>query len=168
MPEITSPLTLQLCVADQPAPYGRGCDVFATREDDEDVGLSQNDQRFLQKMAEGTRVTDEGNVELPLPLKDDNRKLPNNAGAVYQRTKSTLNKLKEGKDGKLEKCIETMRTNIDKKCVEMVPDDESQPAPGTCWYVPIFCVSQMTKNKIRLVFDASAQYQKICLNDVLL
>ena len=72
LPEITSPLTLQLCVADQPVPYGRESNVFATCEDDEDVGLSQNDQRFLQKMAEGTRVTDEGNVELPLPLEDDN------------------------------------------------------------------------------------------------
>ena len=72
--------------------YGSECDVFVTREDNEnvedveDVGRTQNDQQFLQNMTEGTRVTDESNVELPLPLKDNNIKLPINAGAVHQCT----------------------------------------------------------------------------------
>ena len=38
------------------------------------------------------------------------------------------------------KCIETIRSNIDKIIEEMVQDGETQPAPGTCWHVPIYSV----------------------------
>ena len=49
-----------------------------------------------------------------------------------------------------------------------MPDDEPLPAPGTVWYLPIFHVTQLSKDKIRLVFDAAARYQQISLNAVLL
>ena len=44
-------------------------DVFAQYDDDEELGLSQNDKEFLNIVTDGVKVDEDGNLELPLPIK---------------------------------------------------------------------------------------------------
>ena len=43
--------------------------IFAQHADDDELDSSQDDQLFLNMMNEGARVTKDGHVEMPLPLK---------------------------------------------------------------------------------------------------
>ena len=43
-----------------------------------------------------------------------------------------------------------------------------EPSEKKSWYLPIFCVCNPNKNKVRLVYDASAKYQGISLNCMML
>ena len=59
--------------------------IFSQRNDDDELDSSQDDQLFLNMMNEGARVTKEGHVELPLPLKPG-VSLPDNRFSVLKRT----------------------------------------------------------------------------------
>ena len=60
-----------------------------------------------------------------------------------------------------------MKKNLSAKYVEEVPETEIFTANPT-WYLPIFDVTHPKKQKIRLVYDASARYQDTSLNDSLM
>ena len=137
-------------------------DVFQTLPDDDSPGLSNDDRQFMTVMSDNVSTTAEGNIQLPLPLKS--HKFPNNESAVYNRTKKTLDKLKT-QTTKLNSCIQSMQKSLDARFVEQVPPCEI--SPKSKWYLPIFCVEQQKKSKVRLVFDASARYYGTSLNDLL-
>ena len=40
-------------------------DVFTQRADDEELGLSQNDKEFLTIVANGAKVDEDSNLEIP-------------------------------------------------------------------------------------------------------
>ncbi|XP_018018481.1 uncharacterized protein LOC108675002 [Hyalella azteca] len=145
-------------------PDGSLADSFARNAEDDLQGLSRDDRTFLSLMAENVRTTPEGHIELPLPIRDQN--LPDNKIAVFHRSKNTLNKLKS-QDSKLKSCLEAMRKNIEAGFVEKVPPTQLDPPSGRSWYLPIFCVDQPKKSKVRLVYDASAKYNGTSLNDAL-
>ena len=113
-------------------------------------------------MHAGVCVTPEGNLELPLPYREI--QLPNNKAAVYNRTLSTLTRLKRNEDI-LAKCTVTMEKNLKANYIEQVRELESEPSNPT-WYLPIFDVN--TAKKTRLVYDASARYKNVSLNDAML
>ena len=115
-------------------------------------------------MMDEVSVTTEGNVQLPLPFKHGMLILPDNSTAVYGRTKSPLGQLSKH-EWKVSQCIESMQRNISQGYVEQVLESYPPPVPGAVWYIPIFCVTHPKKAKIRLVFDASAQYLGVSLND---
>lgn len=95
MPEITLPLAVQCTFAEQQTPREeREFDTLQRYDDDDVTGFSQDDRLFLSKVVVGTCITDQGNIELPIPFKDHCPRLPDNSIAVYQRTKFTFNKLK--------------------------------------------------------------------------
>ena len=78
-------------------------DVFAQYEDDEEQGLSQNDKEFLTIVTEGVKVDEDGNLELPLPLREG-VSLPQFSAHVFKRSENTLNKLKKDSE-KMAGCV---------------------------------------------------------------
>ena len=140
-------------------------DMFTRSPDDDLPGLSQDDKVFMHMMEREVCISTEGNVQLPLPIKQ--RYLPDKRAAVYCRTANHLNQVKKY-EGRLEACLVSMSTNLNKGYVEQLSKLEADNIiPGKCWYLPIFCINQARKNKIILVFDASARYENVSLNDVL-
>ena len=140
-------------------------DPFETANDDEDTGLSTDDRRFLQIMSSEVCINQQGKLQLPIPFKDE-AALPKNKQAVFHRSKNTLLKLKRDPI-KLKACLNAMQKSISVGHIESVPENESV-STNRCWWLPIFPVFNEKKNKTRLVFDASAKYQGISLNDSML
>ena len=138
---------------------------FETRKDDDLSGLSCEDRQFIDIMKIETCVNSKGNIELPLPIKSA-KTLPDNRQAVFQRTKSTLMKLKKDTD-KLSACLQSFNKSLIAGHVELVPLSEQVPTGEACW-LPTFAVQHPKKKKIRLVFDASARFSGVSLNDLLL
>ena len=136
-------------------------DTFHQSSDDDTPGLSQDDRKFLDILSTGITITEEGSIELPLPLKSCD--LPNNRIPVLMRTKTTLARLK-GQPTKLQSCIESMEKNLKCGYIEKVPPEQiSSPS----WCLPIFAVTHPKKKKVRMVFDASARFSGTSLNDKL-
>lgn len=51
---------------------------------------------------------------------------------------------------------------------QMIENDQPEPAPPICWYLPTFGVHHPQKpDQIRVVFDSSAEYEGTSLSDVL-
>ena len=144
--------------------------VFVENPDDNEKGLSKNDQKFVDIVQQGTYINDQGNITMPLPFKNKDILLPDNRVAVYYRTKNTLTRLKCD-EKKLNKCVEIMGNYIELQHVEKVPLSDIKPkVEGKEWFLvlPVFPVCNKKKEKIRLVFDSSAQYDGVSLNDQLL
>ena len=138
-------------------------ETFAIMSDDDAPGLSQDDKLFLDIVSANITTTESGNLELPLPLKTSD--LPDNKDAVFMIFKATLSRLKCDPK-KLSACLDSMRISLQKSYVEELPKWSKPSKPA--WYLPIFCVTQPKKEKVRLVFDAAARFKGISLNDCLL
>ena len=98
--------------------------IFRPRSDDEQPGISQNDQAFLDIMHQGVKVTSDCYIQLPLPFKHSKCPLSNNSNAVYGRTHNTLVNLAKH-EWKITQSIPAMQHNINEGYVEQVP--ESSP-----------------------------------------
>ena len=139
-------------------------DTYATYPDDELQGYSYEDKKFMSEMVSKICINAKNNIELPLPLK--NIELPQNKAQVFQRTKKTLQNLQKDPD-KLQQCLQSFEKSIQKEYIEPVPPDEIENPAHRTWYSPIFPVGKENKPP-RLVYDASAKYHGISLNDALL
>lgn len=158
-------LVANKCFSDSLVPVGQ---CFEERKDDEITGLSQEDLQFLKIMNKEIHVNERGYLTMPLPFKNNNVILPNNKSAVYCRTRSSLERLKRDKPT-LDACVEIMEKSLRAGHVEPVPFRESvAPNTGKVWWLPIFVVVHPRKMKPRLVFDSSATYKGISLNNQLL
>ena len=135
---------------------------------DEDMGLSRDDKRFMDSVRERIHVNEEGNITLPLPFKVGRRSLPDNRLAVLNRSVNTLDRIKRDSP-KLRKCLDAMQSNLDANHVEKVPANEikSKSTHGR-WYIPVFPVVNKKREKVRLVFDSSATFKGSSLNNQLL
>ena len=143
----------------------RKFDVFLQREDDDLPGTSREDSQFSGIMKRETTVNKGGNLQLPVPLKKD-AVLPNNKGAVFHRTKNTLDRI-AGDPVMAARCVSAMGKYIDAGHVEQVPQS-SCDAGGLVCHIPVFPVYRPDKDKTRLVFDSSASYNGLSLNGALL
>ena len=118
-------------------------------------------------MENGIVHLEDQHYEMPLPLKDQNIKLPNN----YVHAEKRLNSLK--------KCLQSderyykdycdfMSETISRGCARKV-DNNLESANGRTWYLPYHGVYHTQKpDKVRVVFDCSATYDGQSLNDNLL
>ena len=141
-------------------------DILATCADDELPDKSIDDARFDAIMEVGTKINASGHIEMPLPFRNHDQTMPNNRKAVFCRTRNTLGRLASD-PAKLDMCLEVMGKYWQENHVEPVPGLEEQPDEGRAWWIPVFPVAKKG-NKVRLVFDSSATYQGVSLNQVLL
>lgn len=133
-----------------------------------DQALSQEDRRFLANVTEGIRHREDGHYEMPLPLKDPNTKLPNNREMASHRLRNW--KRKFALDEKYRSDYVTfMNTVIQNGYAERVPTESEVESNQQVWYIPHHGVYHPKKpNKIRVVFDCSAQFKGESLNKHLL
>ena len=137
-----------------------------TNDDDELDGLSVENKLFVELMDSKVSTTLDGNLQAPLPLKQEI--LPNNKAAVFHRTKNTLRRMISSEPNEFAKCQKIIRKYLDRKEIERVPVEELMKEDGKLYYLNIFKVKNPLKDDPRLVFDAAAQYDGFSLNDYLL
>ena len=125
----------------------------------EEQPLSFLDRKFLNVLESNIRHRDDGHYEVPLPLKEEGLKLPNNLTLALSRLERLKQRLK--RDRKYREHYEAfMKEMIDKGQAERVPDEELHLSNGRIWYIPHHGVYHPQKlDKIRVVFDASAEYK---------
>ena len=144
--------------------------VFYTRQDDYEISLSCEDRKFLEIMESSVHKNESGNLEMPLPFRQKNVKMPNNHVQAVNRLYGLLCTLK--KKPQMEKDYFTfMEKILCKGHASPVPPDKMKPKerPGELWYLPHFGVYHPKKpTQIRVVFDSSAEYEGVSLNKELL
>ena len=128
---------------------------------------SVEDRMFLKMMSEEIHQKEDGHYEMPLPLKGDVR-LPNNRAAAVQRLKGLRSKLVRN-DAFRRDYTTFMEATIANGHAEKVPTDEQQLSDGRVWYLPHHGIYHPKKpDKIRVVFDCSAEFGGEVLNSHLL
>ena len=126
--------------------------------------LTTEDKKVVEFMKEKTFYDDENQrYEVHVPWKQSKCSLTNNCEMAKKRLESTERKL-----GKNPELLNTYCGIIEKYenkgYITKVTDSDQ-----TKWYLPHFPVVQMDKatTKVRLVFDASAKFKDLSLNDVI-
>ena len=139
--------------------------LFVKTKDDDKPGLSIEDKLFLNQMDDGFIRDSSGSWVAPLPFRDKRRVLPDNKAQAVKRAKMLDASLRKN-DLKREHFLTFMGKILDNNHAEVAPaisDGEER------WYLPLFGVYHPKKpDQIRGVFDASARFDGVSLNDVLL
>eukprot|EP00079_Xenopus_tropicalis_P036905 XP_017950676.1 PREDICTED: uncharacterized protein LOC101733728 [Xenopus tropicalis] len=126
--------------------------------------ISQEDITFLHILEGGIQQNQQGHLEMPLPFKK-RPDLPYNRNLALVRLRRLERKLgREPKfKGDYSKFMEGIIQDGDAERADHQPD------PGKVWYIPHQGVYHLKKpDKIRVVFDCSARYDGVALNDYLL
>ena len=144
--------------------------AFYTSQEDNEISLPCEDQKFLEIMEGGVHKNESGNLEMPLPFRQKNVKMPNNRVQAVNRLYGLLRTLK--KKPQMERdYFSFMEKILCKGHASPVPLDELKPkeGPGELWYLPHFGVHHLKKPaQIRVVFDLSSKYEGVSLNKELL
>ena len=129
-------------------------------------GLSIEDEKFTDTAKTNIKFRS-GHYELPLPFRDPNVKLPNNRPQAFSRAEWQRKKMLKNEKYH-EDYVEFVEGLVKKGFAYRVPETEVAPL-GPVFYLPHHAVYHPRKpEKIRVVFDASAKFQHVSLNDVLL
>ncbi len=133
---------------------------------DKDKYVSQDDVRFIQLLSGNITQRKDGHYEMPLPFKSTEPPLlPDNKKLATVRLHHLKKRLKNNERYK-EQYKAYMKDMIKKGDAEPAP-----PATGqqTMWYIPHHGVFHPKKpEKLRVVFDCSAKFRGVSLNDTLL
>ena len=139
---------------------------FSDRE--KGKSLSYEDRLFIKKIEEGIHQRVDGHYEMPLPFKDENIKLPDNRKQALARLQKLKQRLKNDKKYHLD-YSKFVSDTIDNGYAERVPEGELSLKDGRVWYLSHHGVYNSKKpDKIRVVFDCSAVYERESLNRNLL
>ena len=140
---------------------------FIERKADQDT-LSQDDRTFLSKIKEGIHIRDDSHYEMPLPFKGPDPAFLSNKNMALQCLKQLKYRLQ--KETKYRNDYSTFMSNvIQAGLAERVPPSELERKDGKAWYIPHHGVYHPKKpDKIRIVFDCSAEFESEFLNDHLL
>ena len=139
-----------------------GRTVFQRTERDNQLAPSIDDLFFLQLMDMGFVKDESGSWVAPLPFRSPRKPLPNNKHNAHQRFQSLQRSFQKRPSMK----EEFMQGILDNNHAELAPPLEKGKES---WYLPIFGVYHPQKpGKIRVVFDSSARFEGVSLNEVLL
>ncbi|XP_057700851.1 uncharacterized protein LOC130921225 [Corythoichthys intestinalis] len=142
-----------------------GQHIFQQTTNDDKVALSAEDALFLDIMHNNFAKDEANNWVAPLPFRSPRRRLPDNRQQAYNRLMSLRKTLRRKPE---------MRAHYAEFMEKIFSKGHAEPAPALapdqeCWYLPSFGVYHPQKpEKIRVVFDSSAQLDNVSLNDVLL
>ncbi len=131
------------------------------------MGPSIEDLCWEQKVRSSLKQRSDSCFELCLPFRENDVLFPNNYSQIYRR----LNGLKRRliNDEKFyEDYTDFMKTMLDRKFIEQVPDEELYKKPGKLFFISHHGVYHKMKQKIRVVFDCSARFDGTSLNDKLM
>ena len=146
-------------------------DVFQTTDRDNEPSMSIEDQRFVKVMQSEIHKNENGNWEMPLPLRNADVSFPNNRDQASSRMNSLLRTSKR-KPQMERDYFEFMKKLLQRGHAIPVPDSKlinEKGLSGKTWYLPHFGVYHPRKpGKIRVVFDASAEFEGTSLNKELL
>ena len=139
--------------------------VFERTKDDDKLGMSHEDKQFLKQMNSEFKRDSTGSWVAPLPFRSPRQSLPNNREQAVQRAKYLDSSLRRNPT-KREHMVEFMQKILDNNHAEVAPPLQNNEE---CWYLPLFGVYHPKKpDQIRGVFDSSAKFNGISLNNVLL
>ena len=139
---------------------------FSESKDPKMVATSQEDRQFLARVNEGIKHLPNRHYELPLPLKSEQENLPNNRDMALQRLKHLKGRMESDENYKRDYAA-FMRKMIDQGHAEKIQDRDISTTRPT-WCIPHHGVYHPKKQKIRVVFNCSAQYKGESLNKHLL
>ena len=140
-------------------------DVFTTTEADNTPANSVEDNQFLDILDSEATKNASGHWEMPLPFKPERQRLPNNRPMALKRFKNVARRVQA--NSKLAEQYKAFMQNlfINGHAEPALPLKRDQEV----FYLPFFEVFHpMKPDKIRIVYDSSARYQGVSLNDVLL
>ena len=129
--------------------------------------MSEDDARAI-KILESSIVDVGQRYQVGLLLKTPNIQLPNNRPQALKRLFSVEQRLQRN-SGHAEKYKEIIDSYLSAGYAKEVPYREINNPVRKVWYLPHhFVVNPHKPDKLRVVFNGSARYKGICLNDVLL
>ncbi|XP_034163934.2 uncharacterized protein LOC117598271 [Pangasianodon hypophthalmus] len=142
-----------------------GQTVFSRTEHDNKPAPSMEDTAFLKVMDTNVYRNDANSWVAPLPFREPRQPLPNNKEQVVNRLTCLQRTLKR-KPEMQQQYVAFMEKIFTNGHAEVAPPLREG---DECWYLPTFGVYHPQKpNQIRVVFDSSARYSGVSLNDVLL
>ena len=129
-----------------------------------ELGPSQDDQRAIAIMKKSVKLKD-NHYEISLPRRDNQPCLPNSRPMALHRL-GLLKKRFLRNSELLGRYSTVIADLLSKGYAQKVPEEERNRQDGFVWYLPHHPVLHPLKlDKTRVVFDCSAKYRGISLND---
>jgi hypothetical protein len=130
--------------------------------------MSHNDAKAFKIMEDTAHLTNDSHYEMELPLKNVPTCLPDNKMLANHRMNLLKKQLEKNED--LYKKYSGFITDLfDKGFAEEIPIYSANRSDGMVWYLPHHnVIHPMKPEKVRIVFDCSASYRGVSLNDSLL
>ena len=141
-------------------------DFAETRDVPEELGYSQEDRKFLKIIEEGIKK-ENNHYTVPFPFKDSECKLENNRHQALQRLVWQQKKMEKNAQYHQD-YVDFVTKLTNKGYAYKIPTHELKAKEGKTWYLPHHGVYHQKKNKLRVVFDCSANYRGRSLNGMLL
>ena len=133
----------------------------------DDVGLSRDYLKFMNVVKDSAMQCEDGHYQISLPLKNPSLKMPENR-VQAKRTILHLKRKLLGNGKFREDYVTSLEGVIKEGFAEKVPLADLRRADGKVWYIPHHGVYHHKKSeKLRVVFDCSAQFRETSLNSEL-
>ena len=136
-------------------------------EEPKEIQIVKPEEKLAADTVAETLTFEDGRYSVGLPWKTKDHELPDNFKMALHRLQNTEKRLQ--KSPELAKAYsDVLQTYEDKGYIRKVSRDDEKP--DQVWYLPHFPVLRPDKSttKTRIVFDASAKYEEVSLNDILL
>ncbi|XP_078360400.1 uncharacterized protein LOC144644752 [Oculina patagonica] len=136
-------------------------------EEPKETLVVRPDEKFAKDTVSNSLTFTDGHYVVGMPWKQDRPSLPDNYSMALSRLQCTEKKLKRSPElGEAYKKV--LQTYQEKGYIHKVPHEEVKP--DQLWYLPHFPVLRPDKptTKTRIVFDASAKFSDVSLNDIVL